>query len=257
MTSVSSLTRSSPGVNRRRRFASRSNTPRKCLPMPIGQETGAQSIFSTDSISSSSVDGLAHLAVHLVDEGDDRRRAQPADVEQLDRLRLDALGGVDDHDRGVDGGQHPVGVLREILVAGRVEQVDRVPGVVELHHRARHRDAALLLDLHPVRGRVPRALPRLHGAGEQDRAAEEQQLLGQRRLAGVRMGNDRERPSPSDFVNDLATRHHSTSPGLGTQFSRCPQRDAHQPLTRSGSKRAPCCVILTPAPLFYVLLKAH
>jgi hypothetical protein len=46
--------------------------------------------------------------------------------EQLDRLRFHALGGVDHHHRGVDRGQHAVGVLGEVLVARRVEQVDGV-----------------------------------------------------------------------------------------------------------------------------------
>ena len=136
---------------------------------------------------------LAHLAVELVDERDDRRRAEPADLEQLDRARLHTLGRVDHHDRRVDRGQHAVGVLGEVLVPRRVEQVDRVAGVLELHHGARHRDATLLLDLHPVRRRVARALARLDRAGEQDRAAVEQQLLRQRRLARVRVRDDRER----------------------------------------------------------------
>ena len=44
------------------------------------------------------VERIAALAVHLVDEGDDRDVAQPADLEQLAGARLDALGGVDHHD---------------------------------------------------------------------------------------------------------------------------------------------------------------
>jgi hypothetical protein len=63
------------------------------------------------------VEGLAHLTVELVDEGDDRRVAHAADVEQLDRLRFNALGGVDHHHRRIDGGQDAVGVLGKILVA--------------------------------------------------------------------------------------------------------------------------------------------
>jgi hypothetical protein len=41
---------------------------------------------------------ILRLAVHLVDEGDDRNVAQAAHFEQLQRLRLDALGGVEHHD---------------------------------------------------------------------------------------------------------------------------------------------------------------
>ncbi len=43
------------------------------------------------------VERVAGLAVHLVDEGDDRDVAQAADLEQLSRARLDALRGVDHH----------------------------------------------------------------------------------------------------------------------------------------------------------------
>ena len=50
--------------------------------------------------------------------------AQAADLEQLARARLDALGGVDHHDGGIDRGQRAVGVFREVLVARRVEQVE-------------------------------------------------------------------------------------------------------------------------------------
>jgi peptide chain release factor 3 len=57
------------------------------------------------------VERVAALAIHLVDEGQDRDVAQTADLEQLDRLRLDPLGRVDHHHRAVDRGQHPVRVL--------------------------------------------------------------------------------------------------------------------------------------------------
>src|SRR5438270_3088820 len=41
------------------------------------------------------VERVARLAVELVDKSDDRHVAQPADLEQLAGLLLDALGGVD------------------------------------------------------------------------------------------------------------------------------------------------------------------
>jgi hypothetical protein len=67
---------------------------------------------------------LAHFAVELVDEGDDRRLAAAADFEQLQRLRFDAVRAVDHHHGGVDRGQHAVGVFGEVFVARGVEQVD-------------------------------------------------------------------------------------------------------------------------------------
>src|SRR5260370_575712 len=66
------------------------------------------------------------------------------------------------------------------------------PEVIEFerHHRGDHGDAAVALDLHPVgTGVAPFALG-LDLAGQIDGAAEQQQLLGQRGLAGVRMRDD-------------------------------------------------------------------
>ena len=94
-----------------------------------------------------------------------------------------------------------VGVLGEVLVAGRVEQVDDAPAVRELHDRGGDRDAALLLEPHPVRGRVTRRLAPLDRARHLDRAAEEQQLLGERGLAGVRVRDDREAAAAGDFLD--------------------------------------------------------
>jgi hypothetical protein len=151
-----------------------------------------------------------HLAVELVDEGDDRRIARAAHLEKAQRLRLDPLGRIDHHQRRIHCGQHPVRVLGEVLVPRRVEEVDDAAAVLHLHHRARHGDPALLLDLHPVRGRVPRALPRLHRPGDMDRAGEKQQLLRQRGLARVRVGDDGKGSAPRDFPRDLRLAHWNT-----------------------------------------------
>jgi len=131
------------------------------------------------------VEGLAYFPIKLVDEGNDRRVAHTAHVEQLDRLCLDALGRVDHHDCGIDRGQHAVGVFGKVLVAGCIEQVDGMPVILELHDRTGDRDAALLFHFHPVRGRVAGALAPLHGARQLNRSAEKQQLFGECRLAGV------------------------------------------------------------------------
>ncbi|MGY4454748.1 hypothetical protein ACVWZR_009408 [Bradyrhizobium sp. i1.3.1] len=139
---------------------------------------------------------VAALAVHLVDEGDDRNVAQAADFEQLSGARLDALGSVDHHDGGVDGRERTVGVLRKVLVARRVQQIEHETLELERHDRGHDRDAALALDLHPVRtGVAPLALG-LDLAGEIDGAAEQQQFLGQRGFARVRVGDDREGAPP-------------------------------------------------------------
>ena len=142
---------------------------------------------------------IAALAIHLVDEGDDRNVAQAADLEKLACARLDALGGVDHHDRRVDRRQRAIGVFGEVLVARRVEQIEDAAVVIEGHHRGDDRNAALALDRHPVRARRAAVTLGLDLPGEIDRAAEQQQLFGQRRFAGVGMGNDRERAPALDF----------------------------------------------------------
>ena len=160
--------------------------------MPMGQVTGATSSFSTLLDFIQQVERRAAFAVELVDEGHDGRGAQAAHLHQPDGALLHALGAVDHHQRRIHRGQRAVGVLGEILVARRVQQVHDAAVERELHHRRGDRDAALLLQPHPVGGGVARGLAALHGAGQLDRAAEQQQLLGQRGLAGVRMRDDGE-----------------------------------------------------------------
>ena len=141
------------------------------------------------------VERIAGFAVHLVNECHNRDIPKAADFEQLPRAGFNTLGGVNDHDGGVDGGQRPVGILRKVLVARRIEQVEDTIGIFEGHHRGDNRDAAGALDPHPVRPRLRSGLLRLDSAGELDCTAKQQELLRQGRLAGVRMRDDREGPA--------------------------------------------------------------
>jgi len=77
-------------------------------------------------------------------------------------------------------------------VARCVEQVEDDPVALEGHDAGGHRNPALLLDLHPVRPRPPVVTARLDLARQMDSAALQQQLLGQRRLARIGVGDDRE-----------------------------------------------------------------
>ncbi len=146
------------------------------------------------------IDRLAAVAIELVDEGHDRRVAQAADVHQLDRPGLHTLGAIDDHESRIDGGQRSIGVFGEVLVPRRVEQVHDAVAIGKLHHRRGHRDAALLLERHPVGRRVAAGLAALYRARHVDGAAEQQELLGQRRLPGVRVRNDGKRTPLADFT---------------------------------------------------------
>jgi hypothetical protein len=89
-------------------------------------------------------------------------------------------------------------------VAPRVEEVEGEPLVLEAHHRRGDRDAALALDRHPIRAHPPPLAARLDLAGQLDRPAKQQQFLGQCRLAGVRMRNDRKGAPAQNLVGQDA-----------------------------------------------------
>ena len=191
----------------------RSITPWKTLPMPTGQVKGTTAMPSSRSISSISASGsCTSRSILLTKVRIGVLRARQT-CEQPPRLRLDAVGRVDHHQRRVDRGQHAVGVFGEVLVAGRVEQVDDAVAVLHLHHRRGDRDAALLLDLHPVGGGVARGLARLHRAGDLDRAGEQQQLLGQRGLARVGVGNDGEGAAAAHLGGEVGHREEGRRDG--------------------------------------------
>ena len=85
--------------------------------MPTGQVTGVGTIVELRLDLVEQLERVPAGPVPLVDEREQGQVALAADLEQLEGLRLDALGRVEDHDRGVGGGQHPVGVLGEVAVA--------------------------------------------------------------------------------------------------------------------------------------------
>jgi hypothetical protein len=118
-------------------------------------------------------------------------------------LRFHAFGGVDHHQRAVHGGEHAVGVFGKVLVAGGVKQVDGVVVVVKLHHRRRHGNAALLLNLHPVGSGEFTAFFAFDCTRALNRAREQQQLFGKRGFACVGVGDDGEGAAAADLVENF------------------------------------------------------
>jgi len=166
------------------------------------------------------VEGFHTFAIEFVDEGDQRRVAHPAHLHQFFGLGFNPFGVVDNHDRRINGSEHPVGILGEILVAGGVEQIDLVVAVGEFHHRGGDRDAALLFNGHPVAGCVAGHLAGLDGPGQIDGATKEEELFGQGGLSGVRMADDAKGPSFGYFLLKLFT-HDSSQRGAGVcRFGR-------------------------------------
>ena len=144
-------------------------------------------------------EGVPGLPVHLVDEGKDGDVPHGAHLEQLAGLGLHALGRVNDHHRAVGGHEGAVGVLGEVLVARGVQDVDAVALVLELHDGRGDRDAALLLNLHPVGGGGPGILFALDLPSLGNGPAVEQEFLGQGGLAGVRVADDGKGAPAIDF----------------------------------------------------------
>ncbi len=149
---------------------------------------------------------IACRTIELVDEGKDRQAVPAAHFEQLSRLIFDAVRRVDHHHDAVGGDERAIRVLAEVLVARCVEQRHAAAFELEFERRRGDRDAALLLERHPVGRRVLACLASPHGTGELDRAGIQQQLLGQRRLAGVGMRDDRERPPSRHLAVELGQR---------------------------------------------------
>ena len=200
------------------------------------------------SISSSSSSGVAPGRSHLLMKVSTGRRRVRHTSNSFRVCGSMPLADVEDHDRRVGGRQHPVGVLGEVPVAGGVEQVHHVAAVGELQHGGADRDAPLLLELHPVRGRRAAALPCLHRAGPgAQRPAVEEELLGERGLARVGVADDGERaaaappPRPGSRVPRLdgpaagaarqaaGVRHHGSRVG-GAAGKRASHRSGPAPV---------------------------
>ena len=80
-----------------------------------------------------------------------------------------------------------------------VQDVDLVASVFEAHDGGRHGDTTLLLDLHPVTRRGLLDLVTLDGTCYVDSPPEEEELLGEGRLTGVRVTDDSEGTSLVDL----------------------------------------------------------
>ena len=136
---------------------------------------------------------LGARQVDLVEHGNQLQPGLDRRVGVRDRLRLDALSGVDDQERPLTGGEAARDLVGEVHVPWGVDQVQvvdlAVAGPVGDPNRLRlDRDPALALELH----RVEELRPVLGADG----ARQLQQPVGERRLAVVDVGDDREVANP-------------------------------------------------------------
>ena len=138
--------------------------------------------------------GVGRRQVDLVHDRHDLELVLDREVGVGERLRLDALGRVDHEDRALARGQAAAHLVAEVDMAGRVDQVQLVGPLVgraeeHPHRLGLDRDAPLALEIHRVEELVAHL-----ALG--DRLGHLEDAIGQRRLAVVDVGDDREVADP-------------------------------------------------------------
>ena len=104
-------------------------------------------------------------AVDLVDRDDDRQAPGHRLLEHVAGLGQRALGGVDEEEHRIDHQQRALDLAAEVGVAGRVDDVEADPGVVDGRLLGEDRDALLALEVARVHDPVDDRLVRAEGAG--------------------------------------------------------------------------------------------
>ena len=162
------------------------------MPMPDLAEISRASEASRPITSSICCDalGLGGGEIDLVEDGDDFVVGVERLVDIGEGLRLDALGGVDDQQRTLAGGERARDFVGEVDMAGGVDEVEDIVlavlgAVVQADGLRLDGDAALALDIHRIEHLLLH-LARFEPAGGLD------QPVGERRLAMVDMGDDGE-----------------------------------------------------------------
>ena len=150
--------------------------------------------------------GVGRREVDLVQHGDDLEVVLEGEVAVGQGLGLDALRGVDDEDDTLTRGEGPAHLVAEVDVAGRVDQVEDVAVPLDADVLGLDRDAPLALEIHRVEVLLAH-VARLNSAGDLEDA------VGERRLAVVDVGDDRE-------VADPGAVHGTRLPGAAVSRQR-------------------------------------
>ena len=134
--------------------------------------------------------GVGRRQVDLVEDRDEGQALAHREVDVGERLGLDPLGRVDDEDRPLAGLEAVAHLVGEVDVAGRVDQVEAVGQavarrVLEANGPGLDRDPLLALEVHRIEDLA-------HHLAPLDRVGQLEQAVGQRRLAVIDVGDDRE-----------------------------------------------------------------
>ena len=99
-----------------------------CVPVPSFALASMAPALSSPMMSSicRAFVGLGARKIDLVDDRDDLEIVSDGQVGVGERLRLDALRGVDEKQRTLAGGERPRDLVAEVDVARRVDEVEDV-----------------------------------------------------------------------------------------------------------------------------------
>ena len=155
--------------------------------------------------------------VDLVQHRHDDQPGVPGEVEVRERLGLDPLRGVDEEHGPLARGQRARDLVREVDVAGGVDQVelvvDALEPVRETHGLRLDRDPALALEIHLVE-------VLLAHVAVGDGVRELEQAIGQRRLAVVDVRDDAEVPDVAVVRSPRSRRAYRTGAARGDTLGR-------------------------------------
>ena len=142
---------------------------------------------------------ISGFAVHLVDKGKYRNMPHGADSEKLPRLRFYTLGSIQHHNSRIRCHQCTVSILRKILMARCIQNIDAVSFIFKLQNRTGNGYSALLLKIHPVRNSMPAGSFSFNGTGCLDCSSIQQQFFCECGFSCVRVRDDGKSP-PSPYL---------------------------------------------------------
>ena len=141
------------------------------------------------------VERILTVTVHLIDKHDHGGLTHTTDFHQLTGLGFHTFCGIDHDNNTIHSRQRTKRIFSEILVAGRIEDIDFMAGIIESHHGGCDGDSTLLFNFHPVGGSCLLDLVRLYGSCHMNGTSKEQQFFGKSRLTGIRVADNSKRSS--------------------------------------------------------------
>ena len=90
-----------------------------------------------------------------------------------------------------------------------IQNIDAVTVIFKLQYGRGNGNTSVFLNLHPVGYRMSGRCLTLYASCQVDGSSVEQELLGQGRLAGIRVGNNGKRPAAVDLFCIIITHYYS------------------------------------------------